>query len=85
LDALGRHGVCQISAAQQPFNPRLHEAMAQLESDRAEPNTVLEEHQKGYLLGERLLRPSLVTVVKSREVNHKKKPDRPVEKGPTDD
>jgi molecular chaperone GrpE len=85
LDALGRHGVCQISAAEQPFNPRLHEAMAQLESDRAEPNTVLEEHQKGYLLGERLLRPSLVTVVKSREVNQKKKPDRPVEKGPTDD
>jgi molecular chaperone GrpE len=63
FDALGKHGVSQISAAGRPFDPQLHEAMAQVESDSCEPHAVLEEHQKGYLLRDRLLRPSLVTVV----------------------
>jgi molecular chaperone GrpE len=85
FDALGRHGVSQISAVGQPFNPELHEAMAQVESDSGAPNTVLEEHQKGYLLKERLLRPALVTVVKGPKSNEKKNHDRPVENPPTDD
>jgi len=85
LDALGKHGVVQISAVGQPFDPQLHEAMAQVESAAREPNTVLEEHQKGYLLKDRLLRPSLVTVVKALKSNEKKNLDGPVENGPADD
>jgi molecular chaperone GrpE len=84
FDALAKHGVSQISAVGQPFNPQLHEAMAQVESDSGEPNTVLEEHQKGYLLRERLLRPALVTVVSPRS-NEKKNSNEQVENSPTDD
>lgn len=85
FDALGKHGVSQISAVGQPFNPQLHEAMAQVESDSGKPNTVLEEHQKGYLLRERLLRPALVTVVKGPRSNEKKNHNNQVENSPTDD
>ena len=85
LDALGKHGVVQISAVGQPFDPQLHEAMTQVESADYEPNTVSEEHQKGYLLKDRLLRPSLVTVVKALKSNEKKNLDGPVENGPADD
>jgi molecular chaperone GrpE len=85
FDALAKHGVVQISAVGQPFNPQLHEAMAQVESPGHEPNTVLAEHQKGYLLKDRLIRPSLVTVVKALKSNEKKNQNRPVENSPTDD
>jgi molecular chaperone GrpE len=85
FDALGKYGVSQISAMGQPFDPQLHEAMAQVETDTGEPNTVLEEHQKVYLLKDRLLRPSLVTVAKSSKPNDKKNQDGPVENTPTDD
>jgi molecular chaperone GrpE len=85
FDALGKHGVVQLSAAGQPFNPQLHEAMAQVERPGHEPNTVLEEHQKGYLLKDRLLRPSLVTVVKTLKSNEKKNQNGPVENSPSDD
>jgi molecular chaperone GrpE len=85
IDALAKHGVVQITSVGQPFDPQLHEAMAQVESADHEPNTVLQEHQKGYLLKDRLLRPSLVTVVKGLNSNEKKNHNGPVENGPTDD
>jgi molecular chaperone GrpE len=47
--------------------------MAQVESDNEKPNSILTEHQKGYLLRERLLRPALVTVAKPSKINEKKK------------
>jgi molecular chaperone GrpE len=85
FDVLGKHGVVQTSALGQPFDPQLHEAMAQVESSHHEPNTVVEEHHKGYMLRDRLLRPALVTVVKAPKSNEKKNDNGQVENGPTDD
>jgi molecular chaperone GrpE len=85
FDALGKHGVVRISAIGQQFDPQLHEAMAQVERPGHESNTVVDEHQKGYLLNDRLLRPALVTVVKTLKSNGKKNEDSPVEKNPPDD
>jgi molecular chaperone GrpE len=62
FDVLTRHGVFQVSAVGQPFDPVKHEAMAQVESDKHLPNIVVEEHHKGYLLQDRLLRPALVSI-----------------------
>jgi molecular chaperone GrpE len=59
--------------------------MAQVESDTGAPNTVFEEHQRGYVLKERLLRPALVTVVKGPKSKEKKNHNGPVENTPTDD
>ncbi|HJV67048.1 MAG TPA: nucleotide exchange factor GrpE [Geomonas sp.] len=45
-----------------PFDPAFHQAMSQVETADQEPNTVVSELQRGYLLNERLLRPAMVTV-----------------------
>lgn len=64
-DMLQRHGVTRINTQGQPFDPTLHEAVGHQECTDYAPNTVMQEHQAGYLLHDRLLRPALVTVAKS--------------------
>lgn len=80
LDVLNKHGVTQISAKGEFFDPEKHEAIVQVESEEHEPNTVVEEHHKGYYLLDRLLRPSLVSVAKPPEAKEKKREDGEVEK-----
>jgi molecular chaperone GrpE len=63
-EALERHGVQVVEARGQRFDPSQHEAIGQVESDQP-PNTVVDEHQRGYTLHDRLLRPALVTVGKA--------------------
>jgi molecular chaperone GrpE len=65
LDVLAKHGLTPVEARGQPFDPAKHEAMAQVPTDEQRPNTVLEEHQKGYMFKDRLLRPALVSVATS--------------------
>jgi molecular chaperone GrpE len=63
--ALEDFGVKPIEAIGTDFDPNLHQAMGQVESADQAPNTVATEFQKGYLLHDRLLRPSLVMVAKA--------------------
>ncbi len=63
--ALEDFGVKPIKALGEDFDPNLHQAIGQIESAEQAPNTVLSEFQKGYLLNDRLLRPSLVMVAKA--------------------
>jgi molecular chaperone GrpE len=69
LDALERHGVTRIEAKGAPFDPAHHHAMAQVETREHEPNVVVEEHQPGYRLNDRLLRPALVSIAKAPHAN----------------
>lgn len=62
--AFERLDVAAIDAMGQPFDPNLHEAISQQESD-APPGTVVQVLQRGYRAGDRLLRPSLVVVAKA--------------------
>ena len=64
-DVLERHGVQRIEAGGAVFDPAHHEAVAHVESSEHPPNVVVEEHQPGYRLHDRLLRPALVTVAKA--------------------
>jgi molecular chaperone GrpE len=66
LETLTKFGVRQISSVGELFDPSMHQAVAQVESDSAKPNTVVEEFQKGYFLHERILRPAMVTVAKDK-------------------
>jgi len=61
-DVLRRQGVEAIEAVGRPFDPQLHEAVAREESAQVEAPTVVAELQKGYLHGDRLLRPAMVRV-----------------------
>ncbi len=63
--ALEDFAVKPINAIGTDFDPNLHQAMGQVESADQAPNTVVSEFQKGYLLHDRLLRPSLVMVAKA--------------------
>ncbi len=85
LEALNKHGVKQISALGELFDPAKHEAIAQVESEEHKPNTVVAEHHKGYYLLDRLLRPALVTVAKSAPTMEKKSAAEEVEKVGEDD
>jgi len=62
--AFERLEVMPVEAMGQPFDPNLHEAISQQESDAA-PGTVVQVLQRGYRSGERLLRPALVVVAKA--------------------
>jgi molecular chaperone GrpE len=85
FDVLAKHGVVAISAVGQPFDPTRHEAMAHVESNTSDPNTVLTEHHKGYLLRDRLIRPALVSVAKTPKSQGKKNGVAEVENEPGDD
>jgi molecular chaperone GrpE len=63
--AFERLEVTSIDAQGQPFDPNLHEAISQQESELA-PGTVVQVLQRGYKVGDRLLRPSLVVVAKAK-------------------
>ena len=65
LEALEKHGVCRVKARDQIFDPAQHQAVAQVENAQLAPNTVVDEHQPGYQLHDRLLRPAMVTVSKA--------------------
>lgn len=62
LDVLGRHGVQPIVAEGRPFDPNVHEAMLEEPSADKPPRTVLRELQRGYLLHDRVIRPTKVVV-----------------------
>ena len=66
MNTLKNAGVEEIQSVGQPFDPNFHEAMFEKDDDSVESGTVLDELQKGYLLNQRLLRPSLVSVSKRK-------------------
>jgi molecular chaperone GrpE len=62
--ALERFNVTPIEALDQPFDPTYHMAVAQVESEETEPNHVVEVAQKGYLMGDLVIRPAKVIIAK---------------------
>lgn len=66
-ELLTKEGLQPIEATGKPFDPHQHEAILQIEDRRHPPETVVSEVQRGYMLGEKLLRPSRVVVSKAKE------------------
>jgi len=62
-----KNGVEPIECMRKKFDPNFHQAMLEVDDDTQEAGTVVQEIQKGYMMKERLLRPSLVGVTKKRE------------------
>ena len=65
-DVFEKNGIQKFSSLNTRFNPELHQAVSQVFSD-SEEGFVVEEHQKGFKVGERLLRPAMVVVSKGKE------------------
>ena len=67
LKVLEKFGVTRVAALGEPFDPNVHEAIAQEQRSDAAPGTVVAEFQKGYIMDGRLLSPAMVTVAQSPE------------------
>ena len=68
-----KNGIEPIECINKKFDPNFHQAMLEVENNTKEPGTVVQEIQKGYMMKDRLLRPSLVGVAKKREEKGEKK------------
>jgi molecular chaperone GrpE len=74
-DTLGKVGIKRITAVGGAFDPSLHEAIQQVETNDHPAGTIVAEVQPGYAMGDRLLRASMVVVAKPRAKGEAEKPD----------
>ena len=68
-----KNNIKPIDCLNKKLDPNLHQAMMEIEDDEKEPGTIIQEVQKGFMIKERLLRPSLVGVSKKVEKNEENK------------
>ena len=61
IDSLEKHGVTKFESINQKFNPEIHQAVSKIHNEKPE-GLIVEEMQKGFKIGERLLRPAMVVV-----------------------
>jgi len=71
-----RNKIVKIDTKDKKFDPNFHQAMSEIEDDKAATGTILQEIQAGYMIGERLLRPSLVGISKKKEEKEGKKEEK---------
>ena len=82
LSIFKKNNIEPIKSINEKLDPNLHQAMMEIEDDSKEPGTIIQEIQKGFMMKDRLLRPSLVGVSKKKieEENHNKKSEENKEK-----
>jgi|TARA_B100001093_G_scaffold352470_1_gene336931 molecular chaperone GrpE len=71
-----RNRIKKIDLKNKKFDPNFHQAMSEIEDDETDPGTILHEIQSGYMLGDRLLRPSLVSVSKKKSSKDQENSDK---------
>ena len=80
LSIFEKNRIKKIEVNNQKFDPNFHQAMSEIEDDSKDPGTILHQIQAGYMLGDRLLRPALVSVSKNKvhkdQENKDKKGDK---------
>ena len=69
IKILKKNNIEEIKSINEKLDPNLHQAMMEIEDESKEPGTVVQEIQKGFLMKDRLLRPSLVAVSKNSKSN----------------
>ena len=67
IDSLEKHGVTKFESINQKFNPEIHQAVSKIHNEKPE-GLIVEEMQKGFKIGERLLRPAMVVVSMGPEI-----------------
>ncbi len=67
-----KNNIKPIDCLNKKLDPNLHQAMMEIEDDQKEPGTIVQEVQKGFMIKDRLLRPSLVGVSKKTEIKEDK-------------
>ena len=67
VSILSKNGITALDSIGKKLDPNLHQAMLEIDDDQKEPGTIIQEIQKGFMMKDRLLRPSLVGVSKKTE------------------
>ncbi len=67
IDSLEKHGVKRFDSINQKFNPDIHQAVSKVHNEKVD-GTIVEEMQKGFKIGDRLLRPAMVVVSMGPEI-----------------
>ena len=67
VSILSKNGITPVDSIGKKLDPNLHQAMMEIDDDQKEPGTIVQEIQKGFMMKDRLLRPSLVCVSKKTE------------------
>ena len=75
-----KNRIKKIEVKEKKFDPNFHQAMSEIEDENKEQGTILHEIQSGYMLGERLLRPALVSVSKKKASKDHENEDKKDEK-----
>ena len=75
-----KNRIKKINTQNHKFDPNLHQAISEIEDEKVETGTILQEIQAGYMLGERLLRPALVVVAKKKTAKNEEKNKKKEEK-----
>ena len=75
-----KNRIKKINTQNHKFDPNLHQAMSEIEDEKAETGSIVQEIQPGYMLGERLLRPALVAVAKKQSSKNEEKDKKKDEK-----
>ena len=68
-----KNRIKKIEAKGKKFDPNLHQAMTEIEDEKVEAGTIIQEIQPGYMLGDRLLRPALVGIAKKKNSKNEEK------------
>ncbi len=66
INIFEKNRIKKIDTRNKKFDPNLHQAMSEIEDEKVETGSILQEMQSGYMLAERLLRPALVSVAKKK-------------------
>ena len=72
ISIFNKNNITPIESINKKLDPNLHQAMMEIEDDNKEPGTIIQEIQKGFMLKDRLLRPSLVGVAKKTTAKDEK-------------
>jgi molecular chaperone GrpE len=72
VSILSKNGITPIDSIGKKLDPNLHQAMMEIDDDQKEPGTIVQEIQKGFMMKDRLLRPSLVGVSKKTNIKEEK-------------
>jgi len=72
VSILSKNGITSIDSIGKKLDPNLHQAMMEIDDDQKEPGTIVQEIQKGFMMKDRLLRPSLVGVSKKTNIKEEK-------------
>ena len=67
VSILSKNGITPLDSIGKKLDPNFHQAMMEIDDDQKEPGTIVQEIQKGFMMKDRLLRPSLVAVSKKTE------------------